>query len=466
MNHLCIEQLADILGGRLRMGCPPPLGGAMEPIGRIRTQSHTVHPGDVFWGLVDEDQDGSRLAEDAYSRGAIGAVVSQRRLEPWAGRFSLELEDTTWGLWQLARWNRCQFGGTVVAVTGAVAGSSAAAMIHQVLSLEHHGVLTRVGTSPRIDLPLRMLDVEADQHFAVHDLTSQQAGDLDGMAHLCCPHVAVITASWEPITAGTSDGTPGGGERELVLALPDNGHAVLNGDDPQLRQVAASIGVPVTWFGRSADGDVAAVDVSYQLGTLSFRVDRQAYQVPAIGRGELSAALAAIAVGRLMGVSDKQIATALRMPIDCGPHRQVVSRQGARIILDSSPSNALAMNAALHVLRDFHTHGRRIVVCGDLSIDSRTTDELLWRFGRAVVTACGADLLVAFGPQARLIVDAARDAGMSRDRSMSCTDLGDASRWLDHQIGCDDVVLVTGTSPSSQQALVDHLTCPPRRLVA
>src|SRR6185503_18930587 len=102
MNHLCLRELAEIAGGRLRLGCLPPLGGEHEPLGRITTTSEHVQPGDVFWGLAAKQQNGSWRAEEAYARGALGAVVSGRRLEPWAGKFSLEVEDARTALWRLA----------------------------------------------------------------------------------------------------------------------------------------------------------------------------------------------------------------------------------------------------------------------------------------------------------------------------------------------------------------------------
>lgn len=106
MIDLCIRDLVQIVGGRLRLGSPPPLGGPLEPIGRIVADSRQVVENDVFWGLVGPNHDGSRFAEDAFLRGALGAVVSGRRLEPWAGKFSLEVQDTHHALWRLARWIR------------------------------------------------------------------------------------------------------------------------------------------------------------------------------------------------------------------------------------------------------------------------------------------------------------------------------------------------------------------------
>ena len=70
MIGLCIRDLARITRGSLRLGLMPPIGGDLDPVGRIVIDSRQVTPGDVFWGLVGRYHDGSHFAEEAFARGA------------------------------------------------------------------------------------------------------------------------------------------------------------------------------------------------------------------------------------------------------------------------------------------------------------------------------------------------------------------------------------------------------------
>lgn len=111
MNDLCIRDLTDIVGGRLRLGCLPPLGGELEPLGAVVVDCERVAQGDTYWELDCES--GASRADEAFARGALGVVVSGRRVEPWAGTFSLEVDDTRAALGRLTQVVRRPLTATV-----------------------------------------------------------------------------------------------------------------------------------------------------------------------------------------------------------------------------------------------------------------------------------------------------------------------------------------------------------------
>src|SRR6516225_6814697 len=118
--HITIGELHELLGGKLRYGAMPPCAGDATVIGQISTDSRTIAPDEVFWGLTGPRFKGAHFAEDALLRGASGVVVTGRRVEPWAGRWSLEVDDSFESLWRLAAWNRDKLSAPLVAVTGSV----------------------------------------------------------------------------------------------------------------------------------------------------------------------------------------------------------------------------------------------------------------------------------------------------------------------------------------------------------
>src|SRR5258708_25737848 len=62
-------------------------------LGRIAIDSREVRPCDVFWALPGEHRDGLDFVDNAFVRGAAGAVVSSDRLVPPLGRLALAGDD-------------------------------------------------------------------------------------------------------------------------------------------------------------------------------------------------------------------------------------------------------------------------------------------------------------------------------------------------------------------------------------
>jgi len=94
MLKICIAQLAELVDGRLRLASMPPLAGGYEPTGRIVIDSNMVSPGDLYWALDGCGHNGSSYTQQAFASGAQGVVVAGRGVEPWAGKFCIEVADS------------------------------------------------------------------------------------------------------------------------------------------------------------------------------------------------------------------------------------------------------------------------------------------------------------------------------------------------------------------------------------
>ncbi|HEY2827529.1 MAG TPA: UDP-N-acetylmuramoyl-tripeptide--D-alanyl-D-alanine ligase, partial [Pirellulales bacterium] len=410
---LTLSELKQITGGQLRLGAMPPRHGDTTHVGPIVTDSRRVQSEMVFWGLAGSRFDGCCFAEDALVRGASGVVVAGRDVEPWAGRWSLRVDDGLQALCRLAAWQRQQFDGRVVAVTGSVGKTTTRLMIDTVLRSRFAGVTSPHNYNNQVGVPLSMLRLEAEHDYAALELGASAPGEIGRLAALCRPDIGVITCIGEAHLSGFgSQREIANAKCELLAALPEDGVAVLNGDDPWLREMASRTGARVVWVGRGTKCDVSATDIHFSGGTLRFRVDGQQYRAPVWGRHYLTSALAAIAVGLEFGMKPGEIAAAL---VDFEPpvmRCRVTDAAGAKLIDDSYNASPSAMRAALELLREVEAPGERVVVCGDMKELGETGRHWHRKIGEEVVTRCGADRLIACGDFAADVVLAAREAGM------------------------------------------------------
>jgi len=453
MNNLTIGELANLVGGKLQLGSLPPLGGVSEPVRRIVVSDAEAKTGDVFWGLQRPQYDGRMFAEQAFSQGALGAVVSGRQLEPWAGAFGIEVSDSDWALWQLATWCRQRFQGRVAAVAGVTERTTTHRMIAAVLGKHLTGAWQNRHEDARVSASLAMVDTAPNEHFSLVEINARQRSEMHAISGMLRPEVAVITSMHQESSRDEESLYP---EIGVCNGLADDGWAVLPGDDPEARLFAETLHCFVMWVGRGAHNDVIAEHVVSGSGQLSFIVDGLTYTIPVWGRHYLTPALAAIATGRLFGLSDKDIASGLAAYRPPASACEVVRTAHWTIVNDGGASTPDAMAAAFRLLYDMQPQGRRVLVC---SPPENRDSAIRWSrsVGASAVSACGADLLAVCGPNAVELVRAAQGAGMPRQNTMCCETPEEISELLKTRLAVGDVVLVKGDRCSGVSSVAETL---------
>ncbi len=455
---ITLAQLRDITGGRLRLAAMPPCHGELTEVGPIVTDSRRVQAEMVFWGLPGPRFDGSCFAEDALVRGASGVVVAGRDVAPWPGRWSLRVDDALKALWDLAAWHRAHFMGRVVAVTGSVGKTTTRLMIDCVLRSKLSGTTSPKNYNNHIGLPLSILRLENDHQYAALELGASAPGEIGKLAGLCRPQIGVITRIGEAHLGGFGTQEElAAAKAELLTALSADGVAVLNGDDPWLRKLADRAPARIVWVGRGPECDLTAVDVCFADGRLQFRVGRQRYRVPVWGRHQLTAALAAIAVGYEFGMSPAEIATALD---DFEPpfmRCQVTDSAGTKLIDDSYNASPTAMRAAFELLREVNVPGERVVVCGDMKELGPASRHWHLRIGEETVTRCGADRLIACGDHAEDVVVAARAAGMPAAKAVAFREVEETIPFVRRAVRPGSAVLVKGSRATGMDRVAEAL---------
>jgi UDP-N-acetylmuramoyl-tripeptide--D-alanyl-D-alanine ligase len=331
-------------------------------------------------------------------------------------------------------------------------------MIDAVLQPAGDGVASPRNYNNDIGVPLSLLRLCPEHDYAVIELAATARGEIDALARLAAPQIGVITKIGDAhLGKFGSQAEIATAKGELLGVLGRNGQAVLCGDDPWQRRLAAMSPVSALWYGRSGDCDVSAVDVQHRGGQLAFRVERQHFCVPVWGRHHLEPALAAIAVGLLYGRSLGETAEALAefQPVEM--RCQVFQHHGVTIINDAYNSSPLAAEAALKLLGEYPAAGRRMALLGDMGDLGVHAPHLHEELGRRTVTSVGLDALWTCGQFADHVVAGAVAAGMREDRTMSAADPLDCIAPLRHSLQHGDVLLVKGCRTMGLERVIEGL---------
>ncbi|MDB5681749.1 MAG: UDP-N-acetylmuramoylalanyl-D-glutamyl-2,6-diaminopimelate--D-alanyl-D-alanine ligase, partial [Sphingomonas bacterium] len=97
-------EIADATGGA---------ASAAFDVSGVTFDSREVGPGDLFIALTGETTDGHKFLDQAFERGAAGALVSQPSNHP-----NVQVADTFAGLEALAKASRARTNARIIGVTG------------------------------------------------------------------------------------------------------------------------------------------------------------------------------------------------------------------------------------------------------------------------------------------------------------------------------------------------------------
>jgi UDP-N-acetylmuramoyl-tripeptide--D-alanyl-D-alanine ligase len=467
---------------QLHPGATPPQGADGVTIAQGCVDSRLAQQDSLFVALPGERTDGHLYVSAAMARGATVALV-QRPIEGvltldlahpegWLATvgapLALQMPDPLAALQRLAQgYRRDQRQLRVVGVTGSVGKTTAKEVIAAVLAQRHPVLKSEGNANNEVGLPLTLLLLQPQHRLAVLEMGMYALGEITLLCDIARPQVGVVMnvgpvhlerlGSIERIAQAKA---------ELVRALPADGLAVLNGDDPRVRAMAALTQAPALTFGLGADSDLRALDVEplglegvafrarvRSLPALGIAAGEATLRVGLLGRHAVLPALAATAVGLAEGLTWEEIARGLE---DTGPGLRLAPQRLAGDVLlldDSYNASPASSEAALDLLASLD--GRRVAVLGDMlelgEYEERGHREVGQRCAETVA------LLITVGRRARWMAQAAVEAGLRPAAVHQVVDCPQALALLRDILTPGDVLLIKGSRGMAMEALVQAL---------
>ena len=459
---LAAPELRALTGGQLLRTSGRPIRGAA-------VDSRLVQPGELFVALPGERTDGHRFLDDAVRAGAAALLVTRpvaaTELDAFGDVTVVRVADALRGLQEIAAGWRARFDLLVVGVTGSIAKTSTKEAVATVLAADRRTLRSEGNQNNEVGLPLALLRLGPEDEAAVLEMGMYVGGEIRDLARIARPRIGVVTAvlGVHLSRIGTIDAVEDA-KAELVEALPAEGIAVLNADDPRVRRMASRTPARVETYGFAADAGVGAEGiVSAGLDGMRFTLrlpaaapggpDRRVpARIPSLGRLSVHNALAGAAVGLAAGMTPDAIAEALRRGWSV-PHRgQVVPAGEITIVDDAYNASPASVLAALELLAGLP--GRRVAVLGEMLELGEAAEAGHREVGRA---AAAFDLVCVVGPGAEGIARGAREGGLPASRLIVAADQTAATERLVDALLPGDVVLVKASRGVALDALVDAL---------
>lgn len=428
--------------------------------------SREVSQGSMFIALPGEHGDGHDFVGDAFKSGASIALIHRVSYQvfnildlrsPLASSeisipefpFCILVDDSLHALQIIASYWRRKLTPRVIGITGSVGKSTTKELIAEVLDQRFRTLKNPGNLNNEIGLPLTLLRLDRGHQVAVLEMGFYVPGEIALLCDIAQPQIGVVTniGTVHAERAGSQEAIARG-KTELVASLPaaPDGIAILNNDDPLVRQMAEKTRAQVFFYGLTAEADLWADEVEgLGLDGIRFRLHYKNevlhLQVPLIGRHSVHTALRSSAVGLSMGLTWQEIVKGLRSGKAQLRLVAVRAHNDAVLLDDTYNASPASTIAALNLLDEID--GNKIAVLGDML----ELGQYEWRGHEMVGVRAAevADELITVGERAKLIAAAALRAGFRDDRVKQLADYQNAIDYLLPRLQKDDVVLVKGS---------------------
>jgi UDP-N-acetylmuramoyl-tripeptide--D-alanyl-D-alanine ligase len=371
-----IHDIAAIIGGEVR-------DVGMELVRDVSIHSKTTMPGHLFFALQGEHTDGHCYVDDAFTHGAVAAVVQQyTNTGP-----EILVSDTLFALGKFAQAYRSLFYPKTIGITGTNGKTTVKNLITAILKKKYRVLHTEKNYNSLIGLPLTLLKLSGDEDFLVVEMGTNSPGEIGRLCEIARPSIGVITN----IGPGHLEGLESieGIRKEklsLVSCLPDDGFALLGdgvGEVAQKNIVRFSLDM------------LEAIEIDETGSCFIYQGNK--FSTPLLGLANVYNCLAALVLTSQLGVQPEEQGEAVT-EVHAEPGRlEPLHHNGLFIINDTYNANPIYMKNSIDFLATLQRN--KIFILGDMKELGIQSKVLHQNIGEYAKKRC--DILLTYGDDAR-----------------------------------------------------------------
>lgn len=396
---------------------------AEKEVSSVTIDSRKVQKDSLFIAIKGAHVDGHDLIPQTIEAGALCAL-SERDLGDVPFSYIL-VDSCKQALKDLARhyrrtWHdlaaryRRSLDIRVVGISGSVGKTSTKEMIASVLSQKYNVLKTEGNLNNEIGLPLTIFNIREEHEIAVLEMGISDFGEMTRLAKIARPDICVITnigcAHLKHLKSRDGILTA---KTEMLDCMNPKGHIVFNGDDDKLNSFIPENGIHPLYFGldescsfraeKVVDHGLRGTDVEFITPDSRFTAH---ISIP--GSHMVYNALAGIAVGHILGLSDDQIKAGIEALVPLAGRNHLIDTKKFTIIDDCYNANPASMKASLDVLAK--AGAKTAAILGDMGELGADWKRLHREIGE-YAAGLGIQTLVCIGEMSAEIAEAAQSSG-------------------------------------------------------
>lgn len=420
--------------------------------------SRKIEPGALFFALPGEKADGHQFLEQVAQKGACGAVVSEAYRGEDFGLVLLKVKEVRQALHALAKEAFKVRKETVVAITGSMGKTTTKEFVAELLSAKFRVHKTPGNWNSQLTLPLTLLHLKEEADILVLEMGMSQKGHIEKLVELAPPDIGVVTriapAGMEDFQGGLHAIASAKGE---IFTHPKTKIGVISGNAARYGEIlyrGTCSKVIYGWKEELIDYRLADYVMEKEKGAVRIQERDHSISPPLSLSFDASHLqenfLAAVAVGRILGLSWWEIQEKSKMLAPFPKRFEKIEREGVIFIQDCYNANPDSVCAALKNTPKPERGGRFIGVLGmmpDLGSHADYYHRYVGEFSQNYL-----DHVLSIGEAAKSLVQAFSSSGKPAEHF---SDLSSIKHRLFELVKPGDVVLIKGSNSLKLWEILD-----------
>ena len=322
-------------------------------IKNVVMDSRKVIKGSLFFAI----NNGNSYVKDVLDKGASLVIADNTDIKD---ERVIKVTDTIATMQDLATKYRKKLDIQVVGITGSNGKTTTKDIVYSLLSTKAKTLKTEGNYNNHIGLPYTLLNVTDEEKFVVLEMGMSSLGEIKRLGEISGPNYAIITNIGDSHIEFLKTRDNVFKAKTELLEFVDKENTFVCGDDEYLEKL------DVNKVGFNENNTYKIESYEFSNKDSKFILDGKEYEMPLLGKHNISNTAIAIELAKKIGLTDEEIQKSLKEVKISNMRFQEIKIGNDIYINDAYNASPMSMKAAIDTLNEIYDDKYKIAILGDM----------------------------------------------------------------------------------------------------
>ncbi|WP_338980982.1 D-glycero-beta-D-manno-heptose 1,7-bisphosphate 7-phosphatase [Fusobacterium nucleatum] len=322
-------------------------------IKNVVMDSRKVIKGSLFFAI----NNGNSYVKDVLDKGASLVIADNTDIKD---ERVIKVTDTIATMQDLATKYRKKLDIQVVGITGSNGKTTTKDIVYSLLSTKAKTLKTEGNYNNHIGLPYTLLNVTDEEKFVVLEMGMSSLGEIKRLGEISGPNYAIITNIGDSHIEFLKTRDNVFKAKTELLEFVDKENTFVCGDDEYLGKL------DVNKVGFNENNTYKIESYEFSNKDSKFILDGKEYEMPLLGKHNISNTAIAIELAKKIGLTDEEIQKSLKEVKISNMRFQEIKIGNDIYINDAYNASPMSMKAAIDTLNEIYDDKYKIAILGDM----------------------------------------------------------------------------------------------------